>query len=174
MDGAHGSCFGYFSSDGHRRTIWNFANLKRAISGDRQQAKIDEHAKAYFDFLLPKLNEDPSELIDLLCRHPGLNPNISGSGNDLATFVVMPSYRFRLQLGTLAWYLTKSAMRHGCPEAVGHLENFLSFNEQGRVPGYEIFVFRGLTMSGEIEIAPGLDIIDYQRAAERGLGVCRV
>ena len=140
--------------------------LYRAIA---KQAKIDEHAKAYFDFLLPKLNEDPSELIDLLCRHPGLNPNISGSGNDLATFVVMPSYRFRLQLGTLAWYLTKSAMRHGCPEAVGHLENFLSFNEQGRVPGYEIFVFRGLTMSGEIEIAPGLDIIDYQRAVERGL-----
>ena len=132
-------------------------------------AKIDQHAKACFDFLLPKLNEDPSELIDLLCRHPGLNPNISGSGNDLATFVVMPSNGSRLQLSRLARYLTKSAMRHGCPEAVGHLEYFLSLNEQGRVPGYEIFVFRGLTISGEIEIAPGLVIIDYQRAVERGL-----
>ena len=140
--------------------------LYRAIA---KQAKIDEHAKAYFDFLFPKLNEDPSELIDLLCRHPGLNPNISGSGNDLATFVVMPSKGFRLELDKLARYLTKSAMRHGCPKAVGHLENFLSLNEQGRVPGYEISVFRGLTISGEIEIAPGLDIIDYQRAVERGL-----
>ena len=134
-----------------------------------KQAKIDEHAKAYFDFLFPKLNEDPSELIDLLCRHPGLNPNISGSGNDLATFVVMPSNGSRLQLSILARYLTKSAMRHGCPEAIGHLEYFLRLNERGRVPGYEISVFRGLTISSEIEIAPGLVIIDYQRAVERGL-----
>ena len=134
-----------------------------------KQAEFDENAKAYFDFLFPKLNEDPSELIDLLCRHPELNPNISGTGNDLATFVVMPSSGSRLQLSILVCYLTKSAMRYGCPEAVSHLEYFLSLNKQGRIPGYEISVFCGLTISGEIEIAPGLVIFDYQRAVERGL-----
>ena len=134
-----------------------------------EQAKIDEHAKAFFDHLLPTLNKDPSELIDLLCRHPGLNPHIGGSGKDLATFVVMPSGGSLLQLGIMARYLTKSAMQHGCSAAVGHLEDLFSLNERGSVPGYEISVFRGLTMSGEIEIAPGLDILDFQRAAQRGL-----
>ena len=132
-------------------------------------AKIDEKARAYFDNLLPKLNEDPSELIDLLCRHPGIRPNVGDSGNDLATFVVMPSYGSRLQLGILARYLAKSAVQQGCPKAVRHLEHFLGLSAQGRVPGFEITVFRGLTMSGDVEIAPGLDLIDYQLAAERGL-----
>ena len=134
-----------------------------------EQAKIDEHAKAFFDHLFPTLNGDPSELIDLLCRHPGLNPHIGGSGKDLATFVVMPSGGSLLQLDILARYLTKSAIQHGCSAAVGHLEYLFRLNARGSVPGYEISVFRGLTMSGEIEIAPGLDILDYQRAAQRGL-----
>ena len=132
-------------------------------------AKTDGQAKAYFDHLFPKLNGDPSELIDLLCRHPELNRNASGVGNDLATFVVMPSGGWRLQLSILARLLAKSALLRGCVEAVDHLETFLSLSAEGRVPGYEIWIFRGLTLSGEIEIAPGLEIVDYQRAAERGL-----
>ena len=132
-------------------------------------AKTDGQAKAYFDHLFPKLNGDPSELIDLLCRHPELNRNASGVGNDLATFVVMPSGGSLLQLSILARLLAKSALLRGCVEAVDHLETFLSLSAEGRVPGYEIWIFRGLTLSGEIEIAPGLEIVDYQRAAERGL-----
>ena len=132
-------------------------------------AKTDGQAKAYFDHLFPKLNGDPSELIDLLCRHPELNRNASGVGNDLATFVVMPSGGSLLQLSILARHLAKSALLRGCVEAVDHLETFLSLSAEGRVPGYEIWIFHGLTLSGEIEIAPGLEIVDYQRAAERGL-----
>ena len=134
-----------------------------------EYAKTDGQAKAYFDHLFPKLNGDPSELIDLLCRHPELNRNTRGAGNDLATFVVRPSGGSRLQLSILARHLAKSALLRGCAEAVDHLETFLSLSAEGRVPGYEIWIFRGLTLSGEIEIAPGLEIIDYQRAAERGL-----
>ena len=129
----------------------------------------DERARAYFDHLFPKLNEDPRELIDLLCRHPGIVRNTGGVGNDFATFVVMPSGGFRLQLSVLVRYLAKSAMLRGSVEAVGHLETFLSLSADGKVPGFEIWIFRGLTLRGEIEIAPGLEIIDYQRAAERGL-----
>ncbi len=134
-----------------------------------EYAKTDGQAKAYFDDLLPKLNGDPSELIDLLCRHPELNRNTGGTGNDLATFVAMPFGGSRLQLSILARYLIKSALLCGCAQAVDHLERFLSLSAEGRVPGYEIWIFRGLTLSGEIEIAPGLEIIDYQRAADRGL-----
>ena len=131
--------------------------------------KTDEQAKAHFDHLFPKLNADPRELIDLLCRHPGVHGNTGGTGNDLATFVVMPSGGSRLQLSILAGNLTKSALLRGSVEAVDHLETFLSFSAEGQVPGYEIWIFRGLTLSGEIEIAPGLEIIGYGRAAERGL-----
>ena len=118
--------------------------------------KTDEQAKAHFDHLFPKLNADPRELIDLLCRHPGVHGNTGGTGNDLATFVVMPSGGSRLQLSILARNLTKSALLRGSVEAVDHLETFLSFNAEGQVPGYEIWIFRELTLPGEIEIAPGL------------------
>ena len=134
-----------------------------------QCAKTDERAKAYFDHLFPKLNKDAGELIDRLCRHPGITRNTGGVGNDLATFVVMPSGGSLLQLSILARLLTKSALMRGCVEAVDHLETFLSLSAGGRVPGCEIWIFRGLTLSGEVEIAPGLEIIGYQRAAERGL-----
>ena len=81
----------------------------------------------------------------------------------------MPSGGSLLQLSILARLLAKSALLSGCVEAVDHLETFLSLSAEGRVPGYEIWIFRGLTLSGEIEIAPGLEIVDYKRAAERGL-----
>ena len=132
-------------------------------------AKNDERVKGYFDHLFPKLNEDPSELIGLLCQHPEIDRNSGGTGNDLATFVVTPSGGSRLQMSILARLLTKTGLVRGCEEAVDHLENFLSLSAERRVPGYEIWIFRGLTVSGEIEVAPGLEIIDYQRAAERGL-----
>ena len=37
------------------------------------------------------------------------------------------------------------------------------------VPGYQVYIFRGLTLSGEVEIIPGLEIISYRRAVNRGL-----
>ena len=134
-----------------------------------EHAKTDKNSKAYFDDLLPTLNEDSSVLISLLCRHPDIAPNIGGTGEDLATFVVMPSGGYRLQFSILARYLIKSAILRGCTDAVGHLEKFLSLSAQSRVPGYEIWIVRGLTMSGELEIVPGLEIMDYQRAVERAL-----
>ena len=131
-------------------------------------AKSDNHAKAYFDHLLPSLNADPGDFIDLLCQHPGINSNLGGR-DSRETFIVMPSSGWLRQLDMLARYLTKSGIKNGCWEAVVDLERFLSMSAQGCVPGYEIFVFRGLTLSGELEIVPGLEIIDYGRAAERGL-----
>ena len=131
-------------------------------------ATHDEHAKAYFDHLFPSLNGDPDPLIDLLCRHPGIRPNLGG-GDKRDTFIVMPSSGHLLQMDTLARYLTRTALKHGCGDAVVRLERLLSLSAEGKVPGYEVYVFRGLSLSGEIEIVPGLEIVDYARAAQRGL-----
>ena len=131
-------------------------------------ARNDEHAIAYFEHLFPNLNRDPDPLIDLLCRHPGVRPNLGG-GDNRDTFIVMPSSGHLLQMDTLARYLTRTALKHGCRDAVVRLEGLLSLSAEGRVPGYEVYVFRGLSLSGEIEIVPGLEIVDYERAAERGL-----
>jgi hypothetical protein len=59
-------------------------------------AKTDERARAYFDHLRPELSEIPSDLIELVCQHPALKPNLGGTGDDLATFVRMPSSGSRL------------------------------------------------------------------------------
>ena len=44
------------------------------------QAKVDKRARIYFDDLLPKLNKNPSELIKLLCLHPGIVRCTGGVG----------------------------------------------------------------------------------------------
>ncbi len=134
-----------------------------------EYAKTDERAKKIFDHLFPKLNVDPGALIEQLCLHPGIRSNTGGAGRDLATFVLKPSGGARLQLSILVRYLAKSALLLGGSEAVDHLEIFLSHSKEGRVPGYEVCTFRGLTLPGEIEIAPGLEIMNYQRAAAHGL-----
>ena len=135
MDGAHGSRPGSVSTDGYRRELRSPGGANEDYRALAEQATIDEHAKAFFDHLLPALNRDPSDLIDLLCQHPGISPYIGGSGNDLATFVVMPSGGSLLQMNILARYLTKSAIQQGCPAAVGHVEHLLSLNARGCVPG---------------------------------------
>ena len=108
-------------------------------------------------------------MVDLLSRHPAIAPNLGGGGGDVATFVQMPSGGVRMELGDIARRLTRSAVKRGCQDAVAHLERFLSLSAEGRVPGYDIAVFRGLTMTGEVEIAPGLEIVSYERGADRGL-----
>ena len=128
----------------------------------------DEHVRAYFDHLFPNLNRDPDELIELLSRHPGVRPNLGG-GDNRDTFVVMLSRGHLLQMGTLARSLIRTALKQGCGDAVEQLERLLSLSAEGRVPGYEVYVFRGLTACGEIEIVPGLEILDYERAVQRGL-----
>jgi len=132
-------------------------------------ARSDERAREYFESLFPKLNSDPAELIDRLCQHPGIRSNTRGAGSDRATFVVRPSGGGRLELGILARFLTKSALHRGCPETVDRLEAFLSLSLEGRVPGYQVCIFRGLTLPGKVEIAPGLEMWDYQHAAAHGL-----
>ena len=134
-----------------------------------KQAEFGTNAREFLNQYLPELNADPTEVVNLLSQHPAISPNAAGAGNDIATFVEMPSKGFRMELRTLARNLARSAIKRGCRDATTHLERFLTLSAECCVPGYEITVFRGLTMSGEVEIAPGLEIVSYQRAAQRGL-----
>ena len=141
----------------------------QTIVSSGRAAKNDLDALAAFNLYVIKLNGDATEVVELLSRHPAIEPNATGAGNDLATFVDMPSKGFRLELRDLARHLTRSAIMRGCRGAVTHLDRFLTLSAEGSVSGYEVTVFRGLTMEGEIEIAPGLEIVSYERAAEREL-----
>lgn len=134
-----------------------------------KQANVDPNARAVFYNYLPKLHADPSELIDLLSQHPVIRQNVSGAGKEMAVFVEMPLKAFLMNLRRMDFFLTRSAVKRGCRETAALVERLLTLSAENRVPGYEITVFRGLTMSGEVEIAPGLEIISYQCAAERGL-----
>ena len=132
-------------------------------------ARTDERARAYFDNLLPKLKDDPQHLIEIVCNHPGLESFVGDTEDKRAVFVMTPSGGSRLELNILVRYITKSALQIGSKATVRQLERLLSLNSQGQVPGYEVTIFQGLTMSGEVELAPGLEIMEYRRAVERGL-----
>lgn len=132
-------------------------------------ANHDAEARAVFDQYFPKLNDSPNVLMDLLAEHPVIRRNCGGTGSDLATFVTMPSKGFRMELRDLARRLTRTAVRRGCPDTAALVERFLCLSETNQVPGYEVTVFCGLTMVGEAQLAEGLDILSYDRAAQRGL-----
>ena len=74
----------------------------------------------------------------------------------------MPSKGFRLENRDLARHLTRCAIMRGTAAAAKRLERFLGLSSEGKVPGYGITVFRGLTMDGELEIAPGLEIVSHE------------
>ena len=132
-------------------------------------ANVDPNARAAFYACVPNLDADPSELVDLLSQHPVIRQNSDGAGKDRATFVMMPNKGFRMKLGQMDYFLTRSAVKRGCRETVALFERLLTLSSKNRVPGYEIAVFRELTMPGEVQSAPGLESISYQRAVARGL-----
>ena len=134
-----------------------------------EQANHDANARAVFDQYFPELNADLSDLVNLVAEHPVIRNNSTGTGTNMATFVTMPSKGFRLELGMLARYLTHSAVRRGCREAAASIARLLELSAENEVPGYQVYIFRGLTLSGEVEIMPGLEIISYRHAVDRGL-----
>ena len=109
-------------------------------------ANHDAEARAVFDQYFPELNVSPSDLMDLLAEHPVIRRNCRGAGSDLATFVTMPSKGFRMELRNLARHLTRAAVRRGHRDTAAFVERFLSLSDANQVSGYEVAVFRGLTM----------------------------
>ncbi|MDE2717650.1 MAG: hypothetical protein OXI33_11640, partial [Chloroflexota bacterium] len=132
-------------------------------------ANHDAEARAGFDQYFPELNDSPNDLMDLLAAHPVMQRNCGGTGSNLATFVTMPSKGFRMELRDLARNLTRAAVRRGRRDTAAYVERFLSLSDAKQVSGYQIAVFRGLSMVGEAELGQGLDILSYERAAQRGL-----
>ena len=57
----------------------------------------------------------------------------------------------------------------GCRDTAALVWRFLALSERNGLPGYELAVFGGLSLSGEVEIIPGLEILSYERAVARGL-----
>ena len=93
-----------------------------------KQAEFDTNAREFLNQYLPELNADPTEVVNLLSQHPAISPNAAAAGNDIATFVEMPSKAFRMELRTLARNLARSAIKCGCRDATTHLERFLTLS----------------------------------------------
>ena len=134
-----------------------------------REANHDAKARAVFEQYFPELNVAASDLMDLLAQHPVIKRNCNETGSDMATFVTMPSKGFRMELRDLVRFLTRTAVKSGCRDSTAQVERLLALSDANQVPGYEVTVFRGLTMVGEVELAEGLDILSYERAAQRGL-----
>lgn len=134
-----------------------------------KEANLNADARAVFEQYLLELNADPGDLLDLLGQHPVIRRNSDGTGNHVAAFASMPSKGFRMEVRDLARFLIRTAVRRGCREAAAHFERFLELSAANQVPGYEVFVFRGLTMTGQAQISEGLEVLAYDQAAQRGL-----
>ncbi len=132
-------------------------------------ANLEGSARAAFEQYSPELNADPDDLLDLLGQHPVIKGNSEGTGRDAATFVLMPSRGFRMELLDLIRNLTRTAVRRGCREATVLIDRFLTLSGEDQVPGYEIWVFGGVTMTGQAQISEGLDILALGLAVQRGL-----
>jgi len=74
-----------------------------------------------------------------------------------------------MELRDLARHLTRAAVRRGRRDTAAYVERFLSLSDAKQVSGYQVAVFRGLTLAGEAELGEGLEILSYERAAQRGL-----
>ena len=131
-------------------------------------AKQDEQAQNIFENYFPKLNSDPTEVIELLRAHPILHRDLGGEGAKAAVMMVMPQKGFRVELDRLAWFLARSTIKRGGQSAANILHKYLTLSDEKLLPGYEITLFRGLELDKRVEIGKGAFITSYDEVVRLG------
>ena len=137
----------------------------RALAQRALQSASD---RILFESYDPKLNSDPGEVVQILRSHPTIENALAGS-NDDAVMMLTPSTAFRVELNRLALYLSKAAMKRDGQYAAGVLRDYLTFSEEGRLPGYEVALFRGLEVDRRFDIGEGSFIAPYDELVQDGL-----
>ena len=108
-------------------------------------ANRNSEAHLLFEAYLPKLDAYPAAAIGVLQEHPVIRRESTISGGKPAVMMITPpGGASRVELDSLALYLTKTAVRRGGRYAGGILEEYLKLSEANSLPGYEITLFRGL------------------------------
>lgn len=151
----------------HRRGLPNLGNVEyRELA---RRARADVNARAMLDEYLTEIAADPSDVIELVMKHPAVGAVFGERGKDAATFVTMPGKGFRVELKQLARRAATIGASRGDEAAAVEVDRFLTLGIEGRLPGYDVVVIRGLAMDGVVELGPGAGLASYEDAVERGL-----
>ena len=84
----------------HRQGLPDLGNAEYQELAKR--GRVDVKARAVLDDYLTEIHADPSKVIELVVKHPGVGAVFGGQGKDTATFVTMPGKGFRVELKQLA------------------------------------------------------------------------
>ncbi len=134
-----------------------------------KRARVDVKARAVLEEYLTEIHADPSKVIELVVKHPGVGAVFGGQGKDAATFVTMPGKGFRVELKQLAQRAATIGARRGDEAAAEEMDRFLTLGTEGRLPGYNVVVIRGLVMTGVVELGPDAGLASYEDAVKRGM-----
>ena len=134
-----------------------------------RQAQSDERARTVLDKFLTEIDGDATEAVDLVRDHPSVGATFSGEGADAATFVLLPGKGFSVALSHLVRQAATMAAKRDERSAAADIDEFLSAASEGRLPGFEVAVIRGVTTAGLIDLGPGTRLTSYEEAIELGL-----
>ena len=134
-----------------------------------RQALSDEGARNALDRYVTDIDGDPTEAIDLVRDHPSVGAIFSGEGTDTATFALMPGRGFRMELKDLARHAATMAAKRDEHCAAADIDEFLSASGEGRLPGFEAAVIRGVATAGTTDLGPGTRLVSYEEAVKLGL-----
>ena len=151
----------------HRRGLPDLGNVEyRALA---RRAAGDAALRELFSQYLPEIAEDPETVIGLVLKHPAAGGVFDGQGKDAATFVTMPGKGFRVELRQFARRAAALGAQVGVRAAAAEVDRLLTLGAEGRLPGYEVVVIRGLSMEGVTELGSGTWLASYDEALVRGL-----
>ena len=151
----------------HRRGLPDLGNVEyRELA---RRAEIDVGLQEMLSEYLTEIAADPEAVIGLMLEHPAADGVFGGHGKDAATYVTMPGKGFRVELKQLARRAAALGTRQGAVAAATEVNRLLTLGAEGRLPGYEVVVIRGLSMEGTTELGPGTWLASYEEALKRGL-----
>ena len=136
--------------------------LARRAAGD---VALRDRLSQYFT----KIAADPEAAIGLVLKHPTAGGVFRGQGKDAATFVTMPDRGFAVKLAQFVPRAAALAAQLGVRKAASEVDRLLTMGTEGRLPGYEVVVIRGLSMDGVMELGPGTWLASCDKALARGL-----
>ena len=151
----------------HRRGLPDLGNVEyRALAA---RAEGDIGLQEMLSEYLTEIAEDPQAVIGLILKHPAAGGVFDGRGKDAATFVTMPGKGFRVELKQFVRRAAALGARRSVWAATVEVDRLLTLGSEGRLPGYEVVVIRGLSMEGATELGPGTWLASYDEALARGL-----
>ena len=150
-----------------RRGLPNLGNVEyRALA---QRAVEDVGLEELLSQYLTEIAGDPEAVIGFILEHPAAKDVFCGRGKSAATFVTMPSKGFRVELKQFARRAAALGTRLGVQAAAAEVDQLLTLGAEGKLPGYEVVVIRGLSMDGVTELGRGTWLASYDEALARRL-----